>query len=197
MSQRTPGLDTKYFTTHYELICYSTNNKEQVSQLHVVCVTVCPHIKISQIYLKGQRLFWLHFTTRTIWEPEAVFPPFWDTRSVGRSVKKLKANVFEGLNKSTEVCWMKIKFLQSYSTGAQVEKLSGKKILTLNGLYLLRCYGLQPVQYCACNPDLLLFEKGNCKTYRLECEKTKVKRSKRQTAGLHTDSAPLVFFHAC
>lgn len=103
MSQRTPGLDTKYFTTHYELICYSTNNKEHVSQLHVVCVTVCPHIKISQIYLKGQRLFWLHFTTRTIWEPEAVFPPFWDTRSVGRSIKKLKANVFEGLNNFLEI----------------------------------------------------------------------------------------------
>lgn len=50
-----------------------------------------------------------------------------------------------------------------------------KKILTLNGLYLLRCYGLQRVQYCACDPDLLLFEKGKLQNVSFGMQKDKSK----------------------
>lgn len=42
-------------------------------------------------------------------------------------------------------------------------------------LYLLRRYGLQRVQYCACDPDLLLFEKGKLQNVSFGMQKDESK----------------------
>lgn len=98
----------------------------------------------------------------------AVFLPF-RLRNVKHSVRKLKANVSSGVNLESYGCLLDINLPKF----PHAEKLSVQTMLLLNGLCLLSRYGLQPVQYCACDPELLLFEEVNCKTLRVKWRKIK------------------------